>query len=119
MPDPICQDLVTFNCSRVTSPLCASDNRTYDNFCLFEKAKCSNPSLMMLTLGPCPTPPPVTTTTLSVFELICQSLIATTCPTNQPQVCGSDGNTYDSGCDLEKANCMIPGGVTFANTGPC
>ncbi|XP_005105101.2 agrin [Aplysia californica] len=117
--DSFCRDLLSYSCPVVSSPVCANDNKTYDNFCRYQQAKCSNKDLQLALLGVCPTPPPVTTTTISVFELICQGILNTPCPDNQPQVCGSDGVTYDSGCDLEKANCIAASGVTLDKTGPC
>lgn len=40
-------------CDRVLDPVCGSDNITYNNKCLFEYAKCLNPSLTLKSEDSC------------------------------------------------------------------
>ncbi|GLE03246.1 hypothetical protein PINS_up012125 [Pythium insidiosum] len=41
-------------CTRELEPVCASNHKTYNNMCLFEAAKCRNPSLHLIKDdGPC------------------------------------------------------------------
>jgi len=118
-PEEICPDLAQYQCNRVDGKpeqICDNEGKTYDSFCEFYQSKCRNPQLKLTALGPCPTN---SASTLSVFQVICGYVKGTTCPDNEPQVCGSDGKTYDSGCDLEKANCAGNGGLTLKSTGPC
>uniref|UniRef100_F7DJZ0 Kazal-like domain-containing protein n=1 Tax=Monodelphis domestica TaxID=13616 RepID=F7DJZ0_MONDO len=41
------------------------------------------------------------------------------CPTEYLPVCGSDFNTYGSGCHLCVANLKTNGQVTYVRDGPC
>ncbi|GFS02126.1 kazal-type serine proteinase inhibitor 1 [Elysia marginata] len=94
-PDPICAELLATTCPTGNNPVCASDGITYDGFCQYQLAECKDPDLTLVRLGACPTEPP--STTVSLFDLICQVILTEQCPSGQPQVCGSDGVTYDSG----------------------
>ena len=40
-------------CPNILRPVCGSDGKTYDNECLFENAKCKNPSLTITHKGVC------------------------------------------------------------------
>ncbi|KAK3699356.1 hypothetical protein RRG08_056493 [Elysia crispata] len=116
-PDVICTELLALTCPTTNNSVCASDGVSYNDFCRYQQAKCRSPGLSLVSLGPCPTEPP--TPTASLFELICQVILTEQCPTGQPQVCGSDGNTYGSGCELEKANCQDSTSIYLQKEGPC
>ncbi|EQC42557.1 hypothetical protein SDRG_00287 [Saprolegnia diclina VS20] len=44
-------------CNRMFAPVCGSDNKTYNNMCLFENAQCGNHALTLLHRGSCDDPP--------------------------------------------------------------
>jgi len=40
-------------CSKIYAPVCASDGKTYSNFCDLKMARCENPSLSFVSDGKC------------------------------------------------------------------
>ena len=40
-------------CSRIFSPVCGSDGKTYNNECLLKTATCQNPQVKLSYAGPC------------------------------------------------------------------
>ncbi|KAJ3094684.1 hypothetical protein HDU97_007716, partial [Phlyctochytrium planicorne] len=44
---------LTWLCTKEYKPVCASDKKTYNNNCLFEKAKCANKNLKIVKNGRC------------------------------------------------------------------
>jgi len=109
---PLCNNIVNSACADDNTPLCANDGNTYDNYCQFNKGRCYQPDLVIAYPGQCSgtdTFPPLTTPSYttkppSVFDIICRTLSQVAC-TPGDTVCASNGQTYASACDFEKAKC--------------
>ena len=41
------------------------------------------------------------------------------CPTTLRPVCGSDGHTYDSECDLQRQSCLLHKDIHLKHSGNC
>ena len=80
-------------------PVCGSDEKTYNNKCLFENAKCKNSSLTILHEGKCE----------------CNKA----CPKIWRPVCGSDGKTYGNECQLEQKSCREGSNLVIRHQGAC
>lgn len=81
-------------CTSLYDPVCASDGRTYLNKCIFRVEQCRS-GVSFAHFGPC------INTDNSTLD--CPSVCA-----NQPvdgPLCGSDGNVYNSTCDLKHRTC--------------
>ena len=81
-------------------PVCGSDGKTYNNKCLFEIAKCKDPSLRIIHAGRCADD--------------CDRA----CPSIYRPLCGSDGKTYSNGCFFEVAKCKNPS-LFISHKGEC
>ncbi|XP_046559787.1 ovomucoid-like [Haliotis rubra] len=53
--DFFCQELSHEDCPADKDEVCATDRVTYDNFCEYEKEKCTHRDLHIITFGQCPT----------------------------------------------------------------
>ncbi|XP_052802796.1 agrin-like [Mya arenaria] len=51
--DFLCTSLSHKDCPTEVSKVCASDGRTYTNFCEYEKSKCTHRDLTLVTYGDC------------------------------------------------------------------
>ncbi|XP_041349437.1 agrin-like [Gigantopelta aegis] len=112
-------------CNDIKNELCGSDHKTYNNYCKFDKARCSMlPQVIHIVHhGPCK--PDVASTTVapstalpSAYEIICRAISKVTCPTAPDELCGSDGHTYHTPCEFEKAKCQ-QNSLTVSKNGRC
>ncbi|XP_067681524.1 uncharacterized protein [Haliotis asinina] len=112
--------------------LCGTDVVQYDNFCVFAHARCKDHSLSMLNKGDCPLPvvaptgfmrttggTPTTAAAASVKptgvdpafavikDVFCNNIHQITCGTVvTANICGTDGNIYNSQCMFSKTKCF-------------
>ncbi|KAH3885568.1 agrin-like [Dreissena polymorpha] len=54
--DFFCTALSHQNCPTETNQVCGSDNWTYQNYCEFDKERCTHRDLQVLYFGPCKKP---------------------------------------------------------------
>jgi len=110
----VCNQVVNTPCGSESNPLCATDGKTYLNYCEFAKSRCYLTALQIAYTGQCSgtdTFPPLTTAMRttnppSVLDIICRTLEQVTCADDGMQVCASNGVAYASACDFEKAKCQ-------------
>ncbi|KAK7087734.1 hypothetical protein V1264_021746 [Littorina saxatilis] len=110
----VCNQVVNTPCGTESNPLCATDGKTYLNYCEFAKSRCYLTALQIAYTGQCSgtdTFPPLTTAARttpppSVLDIICRTLEQVTCADDGKQVCASNGVAYASACDFEKAKCQ-------------
>jgi len=75
------------NCSRELKPVCGSNGKTFNNFCLLRKQECLDQTKIEKNHdGKC---------------TVCEEI----CPEVKEPICASDGKTYESECKMHKRNC--------------
>ncbi|XP_006886016.1 PREDICTED: LOW QUALITY PROTEIN: agrin [Elephantulus edwardii] len=120
------------SCDRVTcdgayQPLCTQDGHTYDNECWLHQAECQQQrTIPVRHRGPCGQPPspclgvqcPLgATCVVKNGEAACEC--SQVCSGIYDPVCGSDGVTYTSMCELETTACILSRDIRVARKGPC
>ncbi|XP_069893156.1 agrin isoform X3 [Dipodomys merriami] len=120
------------SCDRVTCdgayrPVCAQDGRTYDNDCWRRQAECRQQrAIPAKHRGPCAQAPSPcrgvqcafgATCTVKNGEAVCECQQA--CSGVYDPVCGSDGVTYGSACELGAMACALGREIRVVRRGPC
>lgn len=112
------------SCSDEFQPVCASNFMTFQNECHLKRHACEhNQSISVIASQPCDG----CENEHCEFYGLCQShglsaascVCPDNCPRNQTPVCGSDGATYDSECELKRFSCLQKIHVTTSSLGPC
>ncbi|XP_074597901.1 agrin-like isoform X2 [Brevipalpus obovatus] len=126
--NPVCKCRI--DCDQNYRPVCASDGRTYGNECMMHSQACQEGrEVRVIHEGTCSNSP---------ISSQCQNLNCTShqlcninpdgqascicpsqCPPVMKPVCGSDGETYDSLCDIKRKSCLRTLDITIKHGGPC
>ncbi|TRZ02482.1 hypothetical protein DNTS_030304 [Danionella cerebrum] len=109
-------------------PLCGKDGKTYTNDCERKLEECRTQTDIPVKLqGPCDLnleSPCLKKTcefgavcVVKNSEAVCECSDA--CPQDQDPVCGSDGHTYSSSCQMKAMACALQKQIQMQHKGPC
>ncbi|XP_056240749.1 agrin isoform X2 [Seriola aureovittata] len=115
-------------CDGTYKPVCGKDGRTYTNDCMRRKAECLSKALIpMKHRGPCdlnvrsPCLDKVcdhgAVCVVKNDEPVCECPEA--CPQTSDPVCGSDGHSYGSPCEMRAMGCALQKAIHIQHKGPC
>ncbi|XP_077588780.1 agrin isoform X4 [Stigmatopora nigra] len=115
-------------CDGTYKPICGKDGRTYTNDCVRRKGECLEKTPIPIKhAGPCDlnTPSPCldkvchhgAVCVVKNHEPVCECLEA--CPQSSDTVCGSDGSSYGSPCEMRAMGCALQKAIHVQHKGPC
>uniref|UniRef100_A0A8C2BGA5 Agrin n=1 Tax=Cyprinus carpio TaxID=7962 RepID=A0A8C2BGA5_CYPCA len=115
-------------CDGTYKPLCGMDGKTYLNDCERKLEECwTETDIPVKQQGPCDLnleSPCLKKTcefgavcVVKNSEPVCECSDA--CPQNQDTVCGSDGHTYSSSCQMKAMGCALQKQIQMKHKGPC
>ncbi|XP_051947304.1 agrin-like isoform X2 [Xyrauchen texanus] len=115
-------------CDGTYKPLCGKDGKTYPNECERKLQECwIKTSIPIKQQGPCDlnleSPCLEKTCDFGAVcvvkngEPVCECSDA--CPQEQDPVCGSDGHTYSSSCQMKSMGCALQKQIQMQHKGPC
>ena len=101
-------------------PICASNGITYDNKCTFEQEFCNDPTVELVSVGPCgPAEDSPSASSVEAGEgKESNKQCNTFCPDVKP-VCGNNGITYSSLCNMAAIACTYDLELGVAYQGSC
>ncbi|XP_077941552.1 agrin isoform X4 [Gasterosteus aculeatus] len=115
-------------CDGTYKPVCGKDGRTYTNDCARRRAECLGRLLIAVKHpGPCDLslPSPClgkecdhgAVCVVKNGEPVCECPEA--CPQTSDPVCGSDGHSYGSPCEMRAMGCALQRAIQIQHKGPC
>ncbi|KAH9416857.1 hypothetical protein DERP_011972 [Dermatophagoides pteronyssinus] len=123
--NPICK--CNCACGNEFEPVCGSDGKTYINECTLRVEACrSSKSLRILHQKSCSENNACKSLKCSQYQDceinrygIAQCQCPTSCTKILKPVCGTDGKTYDSDCDLKRQACLNHRNISIRYMGTC
>uniref|UniRef100_A0A8C4I104 Agrin n=1 Tax=Dicentrarchus labrax TaxID=13489 RepID=A0A8C4I104_DICLA len=115
-------------CDGTYKPLCGKDGHTYPNDCVRRKTECLSRTFILIKHpGPCDLsiPSPCldkvcdhgAVCVVKNDEPVCECPEA--CPQTSDPVCGSDGHSYGSPCEMRAMGCALQRTIHIQHKGPC